>query len=37
VDEVDSHDEMARLGRRVPDDLVEVAVASTLLRARLDA
>ena len=37
VDEVDSHDEMARLGRRVPDDLVDVAVASTLLRARLDA
>jgi len=37
VDEVDSHDEMARLGRRVPDDLVEDAVASTLVRARLDA
>ena len=37
VDEVDSHDEMARLGRRVPDDLVEDAVASTLIRARLDA
>jgi methyltransferase (TIGR00027 family) len=37
VDEVDSHDEMARLGRRVPDDLVEDAVASTLLNARLNA
>jgi len=37
VDEVDSHDEMARLGRRVPDDLVEDAVASTLVRARLGA
>lgn len=37
VDEVDSHDEMARLGRRVPDDLVEEAVASTLIRARLEA
>jgi methyltransferase (TIGR00027 family) len=37
VDEVDSHDEMARLGRRVPDDLVEDAVASTLVHARLGA
>jgi methyltransferase (TIGR00027 family) len=37
VDEVDSHDEMARLGRGVPDDLAEVAVTSTLLRARLGA
>ena len=35
VDEVDSHDEMTRLGRRVPDDLAEDAVSSTLLHARL--
>jgi methyltransferase (TIGR00027 family) len=35
VDEVDSHDEMARLGRRVPDDLAEDAVSSTLMHGRL--
>ncbi|BBY03699.1 class I SAM-dependent methyltransferase [Mycobacterium seoulense] len=32
---VDNHDEMARLGRPVPEDLAEDAVRSTLLRARL--
>ncbi|MBV8967167.1 MAG: class I SAM-dependent methyltransferase [Mycobacteriaceae bacterium] len=33
---VDSRQEMARLGRPVPDDLSDAAVASTLLWARLD-
>lgn len=32
---VNNHDEMARLGRPVPDDLTDEAVRSTLLRARL--
>ncbi|MGD1172413.1 class I SAM-dependent methyltransferase [Mycobacterium seoulense] len=32
---VDNRDEMARLGRPVPEDLAEDAVRSTLLRARL--
>jgi methyltransferase (TIGR00027 family) len=32
---VNNRDEMARLGRPVPEDLVEEAVRSTLLRARL--
>ncbi|OBG99643.1 MULTISPECIES: class I SAM-dependent methyltransferase [unclassified Mycobacterium] len=32
---VDNRDEMARLGRPVPDDLADEAVRSTLLRARL--
>ncbi len=32
---VDNRDEMARLGRPVPDDLDDEAVRSTLLRARL--
>ncbi|BBZ50081.1 putative S-adenosyl-L-methionine-dependent methyltransferase [Mycobacterium heidelbergense] len=36
VDSVDNRDEMARLGRPVPDDLADEAVRSTLLRARLD-
>ncbi|OBA73223.1 SAM-dependent methyltransferase [Mycobacterium sp. 1554424.7] len=35
VDAVNNRDEMARLGRPVPDDLDEEAVRSTLLRARL--
>ncbi|CQD08346.1 methyltransferase, putative, family protein [Mycobacterium europaeum] len=35
VDTVDNREEMARLGRPVPDDLAEEAVRSTLLRARL--
>ncbi len=34
---VASHDEMARLGRRVPADLVEDSVTSMLLRAQLAA
>jgi methyltransferase (TIGR00027 family) len=34
---VDSREEMARLGRPVPDDLTEDSVASTLLSARLAA
>lgn len=34
VDAVNNHDEMARLGRPVPDDLSDEAVRSTLLRAR---
>jgi methyltransferase (TIGR00027 family) len=34
---VDSREEMARLGRPVPDDLAEDSVASTLLSARLAA
>jgi methyltransferase (TIGR00027 family) len=37
VRDVDNRDEMARLGRPVPDDLSEDAVRSTLLRARLGA
>jgi methyltransferase (TIGR00027 family) len=37
VDAVTSADEMARLGRPVPDDLAEVSVSSALLRARFDA
>jgi hypothetical protein len=32
---VDNADEMARLGRRIPEDLADEAVRSTLLRARL--
>ncbi len=36
VNAVDNRDEMARLGRPVPDDLADEAVRSTLLRARLD-
>jgi methyltransferase (TIGR00027 family) len=36
VQAVNSRDEMARLGRPVPDDLSDEAVRSTLLRARLD-
>jgi methyltransferase (TIGR00027 family) len=35
VDAVNNRDEMARLGRPVPDDLADEAVRSTLLRARL--
>ncbi|OBG45999.1 SAM-dependent methyltransferase [Mycobacterium alsense] len=35
VEAVNNHDEMARLGRPVPDDLSDEAVRSTLLRARL--
>lgn len=35
VHTVGNRDEMARLGRPVPDDLVDEAVVSTLLRARL--
>lgn len=35
VHTVDNRDEMARLGRPVPEDLAEDAVRSTLLRARL--
>ncbi|OBG28612.1 class I SAM-dependent methyltransferase [Mycobacterium sp. E3198] len=35
VSAVDNRDEMARLGRSVPDDLADEAVRSTLLRARL--
>ncbi|HTY34254.1 class I SAM-dependent methyltransferase [Mycobacterium sp.] len=35
VTSVDNRDEMARLGRPVPDDLADEAVRSTLLRARL--
>jgi len=35
VHTVDNRDEMARLGRSVPDDLTDEAVRSTLLRARL--
>jgi hypothetical protein len=34
---VNNRDEMARLGRPVPDDLSDEAVRSTLLRARLGA
>jgi hypothetical protein len=34
---VSNADEMARLGRPIPDDLVEETVSSTLLRARLVA
>jgi methyltransferase (TIGR00027 family) len=37
VDTVASSDEMARLGRPVPDDLAEASVTSLLLRARLVA
>ncbi|HZU46034.1 MAG TPA: SAM-dependent methyltransferase, partial [Mycobacterium sp.] len=35
VHAVSNADEMARLGRPIPDDLVEETVSSTLLRARL--
>ncbi|HUL98901.1 MAG TPA: class I SAM-dependent methyltransferase [Mycobacterium sp.] len=35
VHAVDSHDEMARLGRPVPDELAEHSVSSTLVSARL--
>ncbi|MEB3980624.1 class I SAM-dependent methyltransferase [Mycobacterium sp. 663a-19] len=35
VHSVNNHDEMARLGRPVPEDLADEAVRSTLLRARL--
>jgi methyltransferase (TIGR00027 family) len=35
VEGVDSHDEMARLGRPVPDDLAQESVTSVLLSARL--
>jgi methyltransferase (TIGR00027 family) len=35
VHSVDNRDEMARLGRPVPEDLTDEAVRSTLLRARL--
>ena len=35
VHSVDNREEMARLGRSVPDDLTDEAVRSTLLRARL--
>jgi methyltransferase (TIGR00027 family) len=35
VDAVNNRDEMARLGRPVPEDLSDEAVRSTLLRARL--
>jgi methyltransferase (TIGR00027 family) len=35
VDAVNNRDEMARMGRPVPDDLDDEAVRSTLLRARL--
>lgn len=37
VDEVNNREEMARLGRPVPEDLADEAVSSTLLRARLGA
>jgi methyltransferase (TIGR00027 family) len=37
VHAVSNADEMARLGRPIPDDLVEETVSSTLLRARLVA
>ena len=37
VKAVNNRDEMARLGRPVPDDLADEAVRSTLLRARLGA
>ncbi len=37
VQAVDNADEMARLGRRIPEDLADEAVRSTLLRARLAA
>ena len=33
---VNNHDEMARLGRPVPDDLADEAARGTLPRARLD-
>jgi methyltransferase (TIGR00027 family) len=36
VHSIDNREEMARLGRSVPDDLADGAVRSTLLRARLD-
>jgi O-methyltransferase involved in polyketide biosynthesis len=35
VHSVNNRDEMARLGRPVPEDLADEAVRSTLLRARL--
>ena len=35
VHSVNNRDEMARLGRAVPEDLADEAVRSTLLRARL--
>ncbi len=37
VQAADNADEMARLGRRIPEDLADEAVRSTLLRARLAA
>jgi methyltransferase (TIGR00027 family) len=37
VNAVANHDEMARLGRRVPEDLIDESVHSTLLRAHFDA
>jgi len=35
VHSVNKHEEMARLGRPVPEDLADEAVRGTLLRARL--
>ncbi|OBK50297.1 class I SAM-dependent methyltransferase [Mycobacterium kubicae] len=35
VDSVNNHQEMARLGRPVPEDLADEAVTTTLVRARL--
>ncbi len=35
VDAVDSHDEMARLGRAVPEELMVDTVSSTLVSAQL--
>jgi hypothetical protein len=32
---VNKHEEMARLGRPIPEDLADEAVHGTLLRARL--
>jgi methyltransferase (TIGR00027 family) len=37
VHSVNNRDEMARLGRAVPEDLADEAVRSTLLRAHLDS
>jgi methyltransferase (TIGR00027 family) len=37
VHAVDNHDEMARLGRRVPKNLIDDSVRSTLLRAHFGA
>ena len=36
VHRVNNHDEMARLGRPIPEDLTDEAVRTTLVRARLD-